>query len=385
VNFIPNDISIALLGDTVLARPVVADSELRSLTGLRGLAACWVMVGHYVRGPSLNENLAVVFFHSYIAVDLFMILSGFVLAMTYGARLFRPGRGQIQTYVLSRLARIFPLYALTTLVCWLLVQAGIEVWGGPTASMGALASNLLLVEIWGWPNDSLNAAGWSISTEWAANLLFPLFVLALLRSPLRRATLIAGASLLCLLAAALFYGQTGDNQPLAGAINWYSAPFALTRCTTEFMLGMFCWRLRSQARWTMALGLTPVLVIILLMIAPLMLTSSFDVVLVLLASLLVIGLSFERSIVSDLFGTPVVRWLGTISFSIYLWQMPLLVLRPWLSRVFGSAELSYPELLPTLITMGIVIGVSALSLMFVEKPAQQWIKRGFRRWKLVPA
>jgi peptidoglycan/LPS O-acetylase OafA/YrhL len=330
------------------------------------------MAGHYVRDPAINDSVATVISHSYIAVDLFMILSGFVLAMIYKVQLRKPSAAQFKRYVLHRLARIYPLYAITTIVCWLLVHCGIGVWGDPTASTAGLAANLSLVQIWAWPNDSLNAAGWSISTEWAANLLFPLFVVLLLAWPFRRSALVAGAALLCLVLTALRFGRL--DGPQIGVVDWYTSPFALVRCTTEFMLGVFCWRLRSQAAWTATLGSTPALAAMLVVFAPLTLFPSLDLFLVLLGCLFVIGLSFETSCIARWFGSPVLRWLGAISFSIYLWQMPLLPLRSWVSDLLSRVHASYPDRLATLTMMGAVIGASALSFPLIEKPAQRWLR-----------
>ena len=104
--------------------------EITPLTGLRGIAACWVMVAHYLgttRGPDWLKSFID---HGYIPVDIFLILSGFVLAFTYQAY-FRDAVaiGGVARFLAYRLARIYPLYAVTTLICLVQLLCGVDVWG----------------------------------------------------------------------------------------------------------------------------------------------------------------------------------------------------------------------------------------------------------------
>jgi peptidoglycan/LPS O-acetylase OafA/YrhL len=60
-------------------------AEFHTLTGLRGLAALWVLVYHYIARnhvPDLKSFIPL-FQTGYLGVDLFFVLSGFVLAHTY--------------------------------------------------------------------------------------------------------------------------------------------------------------------------------------------------------------------------------------------------------------------------------------------------------------
>ena len=348
--------------------PARRRTDIRALTGLRGIAACWVMVGHYFADDTPWPIVTLVISHSYIAVDLFMILSGFVLAMSYGAALYTPSAAKIGRYIWQRLARIYPLYAATTLLCWGLIKWGIPVWGNPTASLPGLAANLLLVQIWGWPNNSLNAAAWSISGEWAASLLFPIFASVFLSW--RWVWSIPAASIVFLLlaTASLCYGEVGEPWP--GAVGWYNHfPFALLRCIAAFVFGVFAFRLRGLPVARM-LGSTPILAIILLLIALLLPLYAADLALIPLATLLVIGLSLERSAITALLGRPPLHRLGLISYSIYLWQMPMLPLRPAL-----TSQLAGAETMATLLLLAAVIGVAALSYRYLERPAQSWLRR----------
>jgi len=69
--------------------------EIRALTGLRGIAALWVMAGHYRASQIPTGGLVQrALDHKGLAVDLFLMLSGFVLAMAYtGALKIRVARG----------------------------------------------------------------------------------------------------------------------------------------------------------------------------------------------------------------------------------------------------------------------------------------------------
>ena len=349
-------------------------SEIRSLTGVRGLAAFWVMVGHYLGDSPANEDVRFFVSHSYFAVDVFMVLSGFVLALTYEAR-FQPALAlaPFRLFLWHRLARIWPLYALTTVICAAMAWWDLPIWGRRDPSFGIVTANLLMAQSWAPDFSSLNATGWSISTEWAANLLFPVFVLTLMRWPLHRAALVAGVAVLVLTRSAFLDGNAGEGDSAAGALDWYTFPQSLVRCTAEFMLGMFCWRLREKVRWTAFLGHTPVLLALLAVSAVLTMTW-WDIALVPLTCCLVIGLSFERSWLAAALGSGLPRWLGTISFGIYLWQLPVLVFRPGTEAVLTRLGVPFADDTATWMLMAAVLGVSALSFRWFERPVQRWMR-----------
>jgi peptidoglycan/LPS O-acetylase OafA/YrhL len=157
--------------------------QIRALTGLRGVAACWVVVYHLVGYEAYAPTgLAGNFIrHGYLAVDVFFLLSGFVMALSYWQLFDR--NPSIQTYavfLLRRLARLYPLYAVIIAVMLVLQIAGVSHALSRTDFGAPLMENLLLVQAWGFGN-SLNAPAWSISTEFAAYLLFPLILLCVFR------------------------------------------------------------------------------------------------------------------------------------------------------------------------------------------------------------
>src|SRR5262245_35048532 len=88
--------------------------QIRTLTGLRFLAALHVVVFHF--GQKRFHGLVGGLVSSgYTAVSLFFVLSGFVLAYTYGQR--HAGRGlDRRTFWVARFARIYPLYVLALVI-----------------------------------------------------------------------------------------------------------------------------------------------------------------------------------------------------------------------------------------------------------------------------
>jgi peptidoglycan/LPS O-acetylase OafA/YrhL len=350
-------------------------SEIRSLTGLRGLAALWVMIGHYIGDGPASQTVADVVEHMYLAVDIFMVLSGFVLARSHDADFRVPfAAGQVGRFLWRRLARIYPIYLASSLVCLLLIVTGIDVWGSPAVSTGMLLTNFAMAQSWGGPYDGLNAVSWSISTEWAANVIFPAFGFLFMRGTVRRSVVAVLVTVAGLLVFAAFSGgDAPDDPPTFGALTWYSYPGSMVRCTSEFMFGMFCWRLRRDVRAASFLGSDRVLVPAILLMAVMTLDQSRDMAFLALACGLVVGFSYETSGLAAVFASPVPRFLGLISFSLYLWHIPMLQLGDPITAGTTRLGIGQPWLVGRVLLMGLVIAVSTLSFLWVEKPAQRWL------------
>src|SRR5215472_15992241 len=89
-----------------VARP---QDGLPSLTGLRGVAAVVVVLYHAQilrTGVRVGSGIA----RGYLAVDLFFLLSGFVLAHVYGARIAASPWREIGPFFWARFAKIYPIH-----------------------------------------------------------------------------------------------------------------------------------------------------------------------------------------------------------------------------------------------------------------------------------
>ncbi len=172
---------------------MAADSAnvfIRQLTGVRFVAAAWVVLYHYqgplaaaglLPLPVVSDTLRV----GRLGVDLFFALSGFILTHTYlsGMGPALRGRSTLRFWWL-RLARIYPVYLVMLVVAGLAVVLQAKVAGGEPGRAWLnpidFAKNLLLIQEWGSdPSRGWNYVAWSLSMEWLAYLAFPLLALVL--------------------------------------------------------------------------------------------------------------------------------------------------------------------------------------------------------------
>jgi peptidoglycan/LPS O-acetylase OafA/YrhL len=326
------------------------------------------MYYHFVLGLHLRHLPALAFFaHGYLWVDLFFILSGFVLAYGHSHRFSRQYRPAAHlSFLVSRFARIFPLYAIVTVE-----SACLLVWRTDHSGLGILALNLLMVQAWGLAA-SLEGAAWSVSTEWAAYLLFPL-LLGVSVQPRRRVAVVTAcvmfAALAVLACSAGPYGYAGQGR--SGALDIYSAatPAPLLRCLTEFVLGLVMFRVAGHERvrgcsWTgpLALGAAALVAV----------TMSFglDLATVLLFCLLLVALSQQRGTLSALLGAAIPYRLGQWSYSIYLLHDKFIHLGDQL-RVWLSSRVPFATSVAMLMTSFVVVAVSALVFACVERPLRR--------------
>lgn len=230
------------------ARPRAAPypAQIDALTSLRYLAASWVVFFHlreFTHADGLSNSPLVSF--GYLGVDFFFVLSGFVLSHVY-KRDADAGRFDYWGFVTKRFGRIYPMH-LATLAAFIVlgvVSAALglhySVWD-PAASLqldrGAMSRGLIthltLVHAWGSTQGLMfNLPSWSISAEWFAYLLFPVYML-LFRS------IKAGPLVQLGLAAAVFVAMAiGCFAVLHLELTKMSWNIGILRIFPEFLLGV---------------------------------------------------------------------------------------------------------------------------------------------------
>ena len=345
------------------------------------MAACLVVLYHYFQdSPGFGLAFRVIK-HGYIGVDLFFILSGFVMALTYGH--FFKLRFSVKTYLAflcKRLGRVYPLYFCVTAAVAACVS--LQIMTGDGLSAPTLASNFALVQAWGLA-PSIGGPTWSISTEFAAYLAFPALVAVVLVGRAYAAILAAITALLILLV--LTQLDTANLNQVYDGIPSRSGPldiagtytvFPLLRCLAGFVLGLVAFRVfRDHAGLRIITArrsgdLAAFIVLLLLLF------RSSDIGLEVAFMGLVITLASSRSWVAAAMENKCVFWLGEISYSIYLVHKPVeSLLRNPLIAVLNRYHVPHSYTLAALPPLLLVIPISALTFYGIEKPARDWSRR----------
>ncbi|HST37274.1 MAG TPA: acyltransferase, partial [Allosphingosinicella sp.] len=287
-----------------------------ALDSLRGVAACFVVLYH-LHTTGFITNVAIVR-HAWLFVDFFFVLSGFVIAASYGEKL-KTGF-PLRAYMILRLGRIYPLHLFIILVfvaieCALLLAGAQGMQGrapftGPR-SLPFLADNLLLIQIFvPGAKASWNGVSWSIAAEvWTYALTAAGLVLLGRRF---RFVLVAIA-----LLAPLALGWLGD-----GLLN--SRGLTLVRCLYGFSLGMLAFDLSARWRGRGSLGRSAATFaeagLVLLCGAAIIGVpdSPLEFACPALFALAIIVLAREEGAVADVLKLAPLRRLGDWSYSIYM-------------------------------------------------------------------
>ncbi|HQV04295.1 MULTISPECIES: acyltransferase [unclassified Novosphingobium] len=353
--------------------------HLDALTGIRGIAA-WGVVLYHIRlslTAILPDPVIAAVAKGYLAVDLFFILSGFVIWYNYAARITQGGWAETRHFLWRRFARVWPLHGaiLAAFVGFaaLLIATGRDASGYPLAE---LPLHLLLVQNWGLTSDlSWNHPAWSISTEFAAYLLFPPLVLAARwdRMPSWVPAIVAAAlaGAIHLLFALNGYTGLGDDIPGMG----------LWRCLAGFAMGCMLCQLWQRWQNVPRGGVYAGLAFVALAAGGLALGLPETVWVPATFFTGLLALALGKGPLVQLLGGKVLSYLGEISYSTYLAHFLLFILFK-LVFVDASLQLGWGGLAGFL---ALVLAASIGLYHGLEKPAQRWLNARSPRWASRPA
>ncbi len=293
-------------------------ADVACLTGLRGVAALWVIGFHcHLLLPS-HPLPDLPFGWGYLGVDVFFMLSGFIMASLYAD--LRPAT--CGSFFLRRAFRIFPLHLSVMVVLGVIVLLTSASGHAPTPYYApqSFVPVLLLVQVptglTGW-----NDPAWSISVEMICYLSLPFLLPLAIRIDRRWCLAIIAVLLLCDTALLALYGPRGAYD----SVNKLSGWFPIVRGGLGFYAGC-------------------------------------------LAATRVDMHSLGRSwIWKPLAWRPIV-FVGDISFSLYLIHQPILSLGKRLDPLLAGHGASL-LLLPCLAS--IVLALSLATYHFIEQPGRR--------------
>lgn len=342
--------------------------ELTDLTACRALFALWVFAYHVnlqVEYAHWLGPLAPVIAHGYLGVDGFFILSGLLLTRVDQDIPFSL-RGAMRFWG-KRLARIYPVHLAVLALLGALFLAGTEAGLTPREparfSGLALLCHLSLVQGWGTLNHwAWNYPSWSISTEWAGYLLFPLMI-ATCRTFDRLAFVVSLP--LCFTVLALVASVFGGLNLTFGA--------SMLRFFPEFVAGMataiFIPFIADEAP-NRAIALAGALV------ALFFAATGHDAMTVLGLWLMLFGFGMQgdAGLPASLGASRALRFMGVLSYAFYMSFAPAELIAAQLFRHLGIARAAAPfEVVLTLVAL--TAGLAMLLHLLVEKPVRIALNR----------
>ena len=351
------------------------NNQLPALTTLRGIAALFILI-HHTLGVFLPETGQYVcqftpfIKKSYLWVDFFFMLSGYVLMHVYHKTFETAFRSQqYKAFIFSRFARIYPLH-LTLLLCFAglaLLQTVYHAGPGFTGqqSLFSLATNLTLLQA--IHHSSWNEPAWAISAQWLLYFFIPFIILFSKRTSRFIDFAAVFLSFLVLFLLNRWIGHLDF-------VGWKS----LVRCGAEMMTGVLICKHQSLIPWKRHITATSLTIGLMAIVLVSIYLPINHTITVCIFPLLIMSASNISG--DSVFNRPALLFLGTISYSLYMIHWFFIMLFNTISiLITGSAlHLNFTlfQLFPISIAFIIMnILIASLCYKHVELPQRIRVRK----------
>jgi peptidoglycan/LPS O-acetylase OafA/YrhL len=347
--------------------------EIPALTGIRAVAAWWVVAYHLRETmprlfPLFKRPIQFLAESGYLGVDLFFVLSGFVIAYNYWERFIEFNAPEFGRFLWMRLARIYPVHCVALFIAGILfllvrlrnvaVPSNLSNWNSAT-----FIQNLLLVHHW-MPSApmSWNYPAWSISCEWLAYIAFPALVFMLKGRDRWNLPLI---TILIAAQCASVQARLGND---------------LTRIATEFTAGVVLWRIyRSRRPNRIVLPLAGTLFVLTLIGHSLRYFA--DVWIILAFPLFIFGIT-KQSFLSRLLSRPSFLYWGRASYSLYMFHAVVAMILGKLLPLTRLVDAPFGDRLGAVIIWFLAFGgVASFCYAFIEVPSRRRMQAAMERFE----
>ncbi len=351
--------------------------EIKSLTGLRGVAALYVAIYHWFRSNEdkielLKFHFPVFIKHGYMSVDMFFILSGFVITLS-SRKLFESGINT-QNYLLfmkRRFTRVYPIYLIITLIAFVLLLRLHDV--------RSLLWNLALIQVFTQAQYVLDPS-WSLSAEWFAYLLFPfIFYLAYLYEGVLWIIVCFILSFFTLLFISsnfnIFLNSIQLLKDTYGPLDKYRGLASVLRCFSEYLIGISLFKVYSfyKEKYSILYHIATIPCVFLLLV--LLFVPNSDTFLVLLFAVLIISLSTDEGFIAKILSSKYIYILGEISYSLYLIHPIIISSQATLYIKLNKFHFLYSTEISYLIFGISLIYFSYLTHKLIEVPSRTYVKK----------
>jgi peptidoglycan/LPS O-acetylase OafA/YrhL len=352
------------------------------LTSIRGAAALWVAYFHFagIDSSSTDPYWLTFIRRGFLGVDIFFILSGFIMSYCYAHFFTTDGlrRNIYLRFLGLRLARIYPLHLFLLLVYLLLTfevflphHAFAHNYEFQRMYWETFVQSLLLVQSWYIHHYKFwNDAAWTISVEWLIYLLFPFAIVVCMRLP---KLAIAGLVILvyCLIALSdandpLLWGELHLRMPCGGIL----------RGSAGYLTGILVYRLHVERTcfslpWKLIGNLC-------FMVIPIVVVSIGRVALILpVFAVFIYALAHPSNAGHRFWNSRPMIVLGDISYSIYMIQFFILA-----AFIQSNVRWTYITTLSCVLFTTVLVIFAFITYRFIEKPSRRYLRK---RWLLSEA
>lgn len=309
--------------------------------------------------------------NGYLGVDLFFILSGFILAHVYGPQI-EDKHYSHGSFIWARLSRIYPLHITAFLMVFALFliakamhfqiqEQAFRVWQIPY--------HILLLQAWGFvDSDGWNFPSWSISAEWFAYLTFPIsfYVASKFRNvPIMGLIFILGLFM-------LLYKILAFNGLELTSMTWDGGAL---RIIPSFLAGAVLWTIGRDIKLnekTTYIGLAIALIWFIISTAFLKIPYLVWPSLVGIVFFLAETSKYEGN---GILGSMLWVYLGEISFAMYMFHLPIdITFYKLIDRIMPNMSLGLSIVIMILAFISVTI-FAAISHELIEKKARNFLRK----------
>jgi peptidoglycan/LPS O-acetylase OafA/YrhL len=369
---------------SAITHSVPSSRGIDSLTGIRGVAAVWVFLTHYqavmvayIHSPAIQQSSFL--YNGFRGVDLFFVLSGFILMHVHGEDFRAFHEATFWRFYVLRFFRVYPLntvvllallpigLAMPELVTWFRTDHGIPIpYHNHDFSAAGFVQSLFLAQTWSFfkPGE-WNGPAWSLSAEVFGYAIFPLLAHFLIW---RRSALACAANafinLAILMALLALFNHTRDSP---------TGTFGLVRMIFGFIAGMSMARCFQLLHGAIHLGQPVALVSCAFIVGAIALPAG-NMFVVFGFCGLIFALAFQQGPIDAALSSGPAMFMGRISFSFYMIHYVPLKISIWLAQTtFADSGLS-TRIFCLVSVAGICLVLAVITYRYVERPLQRYAR-----------
>ncbi len=329
------------------------------IDGLRAIAVLSVVLYHFGL-PWLQGG--------FVGVDVFFVISGYLIGGILWREYWDSGTLNLWRFYIRRFKRLAPTFfvmaLVTTLVAWaLMLPFEFREYGKTLIASVVYLSNVYFYRGAGYFDSASDEKPllhtWSLSVEEQFYVFLPLVFLLLARRGALIVPVLAALGLLSLAASAML----NSSMPVAA---FYLFPFRAWELLSGVLLAIWMQRRGAAGTGSMPLSWLGLLFVFagLVSIQPGPGFPGVQALLPVVGTLLILANGTSRSAVNDLLRHPVPVFFGLISYSLYLWHWPVLVLSLYLRGQYANP-------VEPVVWIALSVALAWLSWCFVEQPVRR--------------